>query len=60
MAYIYHIYSLEDPQTIYIGQSSHGQYTNAPTSLTSVSGNRVLEHFSGLYDNKRESAEFLL
>lgn len=61
MGYIYHIFSKTEPTTMYIGQSSHEQFSVKEKSkdlTVNAESNRVLQHFSGLYDNKTESAEF--
>ena len=57
MSYIYHIWSTQEPKTIYIGQASANE-THGVKTGDSVSGNRVLQHFSGLYDNNHENDQF--
>ena len=57
MSYIYHIWSTQETKTIYIGQASANE-THGVKTGDSVSGNRVLQHFSGLYDNNHENDQF--
>lgn len=63
MGYIYHIYSKDEPNTMYIGQASKNETHEIKISENktgeSVAGNRVLQHFSGLYDNHHENEEFM-
>ena len=58
MGYIYHIYAKDEPNTMYIGQASANE-THEVRTGESVAGNRVLQHFSGLYDNHHENEAFM-
>lgn len=62
MACIYHIYSTDDPDTVYIGQTKVDP-TPTPEDETSSektagSYNRPLDHFIGLYNSTRENTMF--
>lgn len=66
MGYIYHIYSTNEPNTIYIGQHAGEETHSVKRNIggiegnnQSVAGNRVLQHFQGLYDNKKENSYFM-